>query len=82
MIRVILTGRLFLLISISLIVTGCSDAPKEPLSVNDQVPVRSANKASYVYHPYVLSANINSKQHQRTKILSGAITVVIFITRN
>lgn len=42
----------FLLISISLIVTGCSDTPKEPLSISDQAPVKSANKASYVYHPY------------------------------
>ena len=42
----------FLLISISLIVTGCSDAPKEPLSVNDQAPVKSTQNSNYVYHPY------------------------------
>ena len=42
----------FLLISISLIVTGCSDTPKEPLSVNDQPPIKSAQGDSYVYHPY------------------------------
>ena len=42
----------FLLISISLIVTGCSDTPKEPLSINDQAPVKSAQNDSYVYHPY------------------------------
>ena len=42
----------FLLISISLIVTGCSDTPKEPLSVNDQAPIRSAQNNGYVYHPY------------------------------
>jgi membrane-bound lytic murein transglycosylase D len=42
----------FLLISISLIVTGCSDSPKEPLSINDQAPVRSTQNDSYVYHPY------------------------------
>lgn len=41
-----------LLISISLIVTGCSDTPKEPLSINDQAPVRSPRNASYVFHPY------------------------------
>ncbi len=42
----------FLLISISLIVTGCSDTPKEPLSINDQAPVRSTQNNGYVYHPY------------------------------
>jgi membrane-bound lytic murein transglycosylase D len=42
----------FLLISISLIVTGCSDTPKEPLTINEQAPVRSAQNDSYVYHPY------------------------------
>ena len=42
----------FLLISISLIVTGCSDTPKEPLSINDQTPVKSTQNDSYVYHPY------------------------------
>ena len=42
----------FLLISISLIVTGCSDTPKEPLSINDQAPATSAQNESYVYHPY------------------------------
>jgi membrane-bound lytic murein transglycosylase D len=42
----------FLLISISLIVTGCSDAPKEPLSVNVQAPVKSTQNNSYIYHPY------------------------------
>jgi membrane-bound lytic murein transglycosylase D len=42
----------FLLISISLIVTGCSDTPKEPLSINDQAPATSAQNNSYVYHPY------------------------------
>ena len=42
----------FLLISISLIVTGCSDTPKEPLTINDQAPVKSTPNDSYVYHPY------------------------------
>ena len=42
----------FLLISISLIVTGCSDTPKEPLTINDQAPVKSTRNDSYVYHPY------------------------------
>ncbi|OYV22050.1 MAG: membrane-bound lytic murein transglycosylase D [Methylococcaceae bacterium NSO1] len=42
----------FLLISISLIVTGCSDTPKEPLSISDQAPATSAQNDSYVYHPY------------------------------
>jgi len=42
----------FLLISISLIVTGCSDTPKEPLSISDQTPVKSTRNDSYVYHPY------------------------------
>ncbi len=42
----------FLLISISLIVTGCSDTPKEPLSISDQAPAKSAQNDSYVYHPY------------------------------
>ncbi|MDD1613831.1 MAG: transglycosylase SLT domain-containing protein, partial [Methylococcaceae bacterium] len=42
----------FLLISISLIVTGCSDTPKEPLSINEQAPVKSIRNDSYVYHPY------------------------------
>ena len=42
----------FLLISISLIVTGCSDAPKEPLSVNDQAPVNLPQEDGYVYHSY------------------------------
>jgi membrane-bound lytic murein transglycosylase D len=42
----------FLLISISLIVTGCSDTPKEPLSINDQAPATPAKNESYVYHPY------------------------------
>ena len=42
----------FLLISISLIVTGCSDAPKEPLSVNEQAPVNLSQDDGYVYHPY------------------------------
>ena len=42
----------FLLISISLIVTGCSDTPKEPLSISDQAPATSAQNNSYVYHPY------------------------------
>ncbi|UOA08674.1 LysM peptidoglycan-binding domain-containing protein [Methylobacter sp. S3L5C] len=41
----------FLLISISLIVTGCSDTPKEPLVVNDQMPVKSTQNDGYVYHP-------------------------------
>jgi membrane-bound lytic murein transglycosylase D len=41
-----------LLISISLIVTGCSDTPKEPLSINDQAPVRSPRNDGYVFHPY------------------------------
>jgi membrane-bound lytic murein transglycosylase D len=42
----------FLLISISLIVTGCSDTPKEPLSINDQAPTTSAQDDSYTYHPF------------------------------
>ncbi len=42
----------FLLISISLIITGCSDTPKEPLSINQQTPVKSNPNNSYVYHPY------------------------------
>ncbi len=42
----------FLLISISLIVTGCSETPKEPLVINDQTPVKSAQNNGYVYHPY------------------------------
>ena len=42
----------FLLISISLIVTGCSDAPKEPLAVNYQTPAPLAQNNNYVYHPY------------------------------
>ncbi len=42
----------FLLISTSLIVTGCSDTPKEPLTINDQAPVKSTRNDSYVYHPY------------------------------
>jgi membrane-bound lytic murein transglycosylase D len=42
----------FLLISISLIVTGCSDAPKETLSIDDQIPVKPNRNDSYVYHPY------------------------------
>ena len=42
----------FLLISMSLIVTGCSDTPKEPLTINDQAPVKSPHNDSYVYHPY------------------------------
>ena len=42
----------FLLISISLIVTGCSDTPKEPLSVNEPAPVKLTQDDSYVYHPY------------------------------
>ncbi|MEI7995283.1 MAG: LysM peptidoglycan-binding domain-containing protein [Methylococcaceae bacterium] len=42
----------FLLISISLIVTGCSDAPKEPLAVNYQPPSPLAQNNNYVYHPY------------------------------
>lgn len=45
----------FLLISISLIVTGCSEAPKEPLSVSEPAPVRPAQNNGYVYHaPYHL----------------------------
>jgi membrane-bound lytic murein transglycosylase D len=42
----------FLLISISLIVTGCSEVPKEPLSVIDPAPVGPAQNKGYVYHPY------------------------------
>ena len=42
----------FLLISISLIVTGCSDSPKEHLTVNDQAPAPLAQNNNYVYHPY------------------------------
>ena len=42
----------FVLISMSLIVTGCSDTPKESLSVVDQVPFKSTQNYSYVYHPY------------------------------
>ncbi len=42
----------FLLISISLIVTGCSDTPKEPLNVTNQAPVKTAQNKEYVYHPY------------------------------
>ncbi len=43
----------FLLISISLIAVGCSDAPKEPLSINDQAPIRSSqNNDDPVFHPY------------------------------
>ena len=42
----------FLLISISLITAGCSETSKEPLSINDQVPVRAYKHESYVYHPY------------------------------
>lgn len=42
----------FLLISISLIVSGCSDTPKEVLSLDDQVPVKANRNDSYVYHPY------------------------------
>jgi membrane-bound lytic murein transglycosylase D len=42
----------FLLISISLIATGCSETSKEPLSINDQAPVRAYKHESYVYHPY------------------------------
>jgi membrane-bound lytic murein transglycosylase D len=42
----------FLLISISLIITGCSDIPKEPLSINEQTPVKSTTNNSYVYHSY------------------------------
>jgi membrane-bound lytic murein transglycosylase D len=42
----------FLLISISLIVTGCSETPTEPLAINDQTPVKSTQNDGYVYHPY------------------------------
>ncbi|MCX7098441.1 MAG: transglycosylase SLT domain-containing protein [Methylococcales bacterium] len=42
----------FLLISVSLIVTGCSDAPKESLGLTEQAPVTTAPSDSYVYHPY------------------------------
>jgi len=42
----------FLLISISLIVTGCSNSPKEPLTINDQAPVKSTQDDGYEYHPY------------------------------
>jgi membrane-bound lytic murein transglycosylase D len=42
----------FLLISISLIVTGCSETPTEPLAINDQTPVKSTQNGGYVYHPY------------------------------
>ncbi|MGR8997440.1 MAG: LysM peptidoglycan-binding domain-containing protein [Gammaproteobacteria bacterium] len=42
----------FLLISIFLIATGCSETSKEPLGVNDQTPVKTYKHDSYVYHPY------------------------------
>ena len=42
----------FLLISISLIITGCSDAPKESLSINDAAPVKLPADNDYVYHPH------------------------------
>ncbi len=42
----------FLLISISLIATGCSETSKQPLGVNDQAPVKAYKNDSYVYHPY------------------------------
>ena len=42
----------FLLISISLIITGCSDTPKEPLSISDTAPVKLPADNDYVYHPH------------------------------
>lgn len=41
-----------LLISISLVVAGCSETSKEPLSINDQAPVKAYKHQSYVFHPY------------------------------
>ncbi|MEY3288482.1 MAG: hypothetical protein RLZZ419_724 [Pseudomonadota bacterium] len=44
----------FLLISISLIVTGCSETPKEPLVINEPTPVKPTQIDSYAYHPHTL----------------------------
>ena len=42
----------FLLISTALIIAGCSDAPKESLSISDSAPVTPTPNNSYAYHPY------------------------------
>ncbi|MDD5461689.1 MAG: transglycosylase SLT domain-containing protein [Methylococcales bacterium] len=45
----------FLLISITLIATGCSETSKEPVKINDQIPVKTYKpykNNGYVYHPY------------------------------
>ena len=42
----------FLLISTSLIIAGCSETPKESLSIIDPAPVKPTPDNGYVYHPY------------------------------
>jgi membrane-bound lytic murein transglycosylase D len=42
----------FLLISISLIVAGCSETSKDPLRINDQTSAKVYKHENYVFHPY------------------------------
>lgn len=56
----------YLLISISLIIAGCSEAPKAPLVVNEPEPETTAQNNDYVYHPYR-----NLRKHKFNKTASS-----------
>ncbi|MFZ2168518.1 MAG: LysM peptidoglycan-binding domain-containing protein [Methylococcaceae bacterium] len=56
----------FLLISISLIAAGCSETSREPLGINDQVPVKGYKHQSYVYHPYSKHKFKTASTHKNT----------------
>ena len=56
----------FLLISISLIAAGCSETSREPLSINDHVPVKAYKHQSYTYHPYSKYKFKTASTHKNT----------------
>jgi membrane-bound lytic murein transglycosylase D len=53
----------FILISISLVIIGCSETPKEPLSVSYQEPVNMVQNDSYAYEPH---RNIRTNHYNKT----------------
>jgi membrane-bound lytic murein transglycosylase D len=56
----------FILISISLVIIGCSETPKQPLNVSYQEPASSLLNNSYAYQP-----NRNIRAHKFNKTASS-----------
>jgi membrane-bound lytic murein transglycosylase D len=56
----------FILISISLVIIGCSETPKQPLNLSYQEPASSLLKNSYAYQP-----NRNIRAHKFNKTASS-----------